>query len=720
MDTAISSQVSEASKLEGGAQQAWPELRQELTLHKGPPDGNGATTWTLHDPVRNQYFSIDWISFHILSRLRLGGIEAIKNSIEASTPIQVDEQEIKTVLEFLDANELIRRHDPQATAWLTKKKAAQSKSLVSKLIHGYLFFRVPLFRPDALLSRLVQHMEIFFTPFFFRLTFLAFLIGLWGVFRQWDVFSATLVDTFSWHGVVGYAGALIAVKILHELGHAFTAKRMGCRVPTIGVAFLVMFPMAYTDVTESWKLDSNTKRFNIAGAGIATELIVAAWMLLLWSLLPEGTWRGVAFFLATTSLTATLLINASPFMRFDGYFLLSDMVGMPNLHQRAFALGKWWMREKLFKFGDAPPEHFPTPQLRMLVLFAFVVWLYRFIIFIGIAVLIYHFFFKALGIFLFIVEIWFFLARPIMGEFSVWYKRKNEISEGFTKRPAHFIFWAIILFLIVPFDLTVNTQGMLKPEQIFNFVTHVPARVVGDVPTISTKLSAGDVLMRLDSPEVDHQIKLSKARIDSLARQVGSAGFQAETKAQQTILREQLANAENALEGHLSEKRRLTPIAPFGGEIVEVQQDLRVGDWVPKGMSILTFIDESSWVVDSYVEESDLERIAVGNWGRFLPDTPGLPALFLKVIAIDKDRSRSLGDPQLSAGAGGHILVREQKNVLIPERAIYRVRLEVLREDVNVSKAYLRGSVVILGWPRSILGEFLRGSAGTLIRELGF
>lgn len=702
------------------AQREWPVLRQELTLHQGPCDAHGAPTWTLHDPARNQYFSLDWIAFHVVSRLQLGTVDAIKISLQQSTPIHLEDQDIEAVLDFLEANELVQRHLPQSVAWLTDRNARQSKSWIARLIHGYLFFRVPLFKPDALLTRMAPGVDFFYSSLFFKLTLLALCLGLWGVFRQWTVFSATLVDTFSWQGLVGYAGALVVVKILHEFGHALTAKRMGCRVPTMGVAFLVMFPMAYTDVTESWKLDSHKKRFKIAGSGIATEMLVAAWMLLLWSILPEGNWRGVAFFLATTSLTATLLINASPFMRFDGYFLLSDLVGMPNLHQRSFAMGKWWLRERLFRLGDMPPEAFSVSQTRLLVSFAFLVWLYRFVIFIGIAVLVYHYFFKALGVFLFLVEIWYFLARPIASEFSVWFKRKEEIKQHFKKSPAHYLLLGLICFLFIPFDVTVNTQGMLKPEHSLNYFAHIPARIVGEIPKISSLKSTGQVLMQLESPELDHNINVAQARIASLSKQVGSAGFQAETKAQQTILREQLANAENALEGLLNERNRLVPTAPFDGTIVEVQQDIRPGDWVPRGQALLTFINEKSWIVDCYVDESDLERIEVGNWGRFVPDTPGLPSQWLKVITVDQDRSRVLADPQLGSTAGGHILVRAQKDSLVPERTIYRVRLEVQGDIQKISTGNLRGSVTILGWPQSIMGEFLRGAVGTLVRETGF
>lgn len=701
-------------------QRTWPSLRQELTLHDGPSDANGAATWTLHDPVRNQYFSLDWIAFHVVSRLELGSIDAIKTALKQSTPLHLEDQDIEVVLEFLETNELVQRHLPQSVAWLAERHAKRSKSLIARLIHGYLFFRMPLFRPDALLSKIAPYVQFFYSSLFFKLTLLALFLGLWGVFRQWTVFSATLIDTFSWQGLVGYAGALVVVKVLHEFGHALTAKRMGCRVPTMGVAFLVMFPMAYTDVTESWKLDSHKKRFKIAGSGIATEMLVAVWMLLLWSVLPEGNSRGVAFFLATTSLTATLLINASPFMRFDGYFLLSDSVGMPNLHERSFAMGKWWLRERLFRLGDAPPEAFSVTQIRLLVLFALLVWLYRFVIFIGIAVLVYQYFFKALGIFLFVVEIWYFLARPIAAEFSVWFKRKNEIKQHFTRRPAHYLLLGLIFFLFIPFDVTINTQGMLKPEFSLNYFAHIPGRIVSEAPKITSSISKGQTLVQLKSPDLDHNIEVAKARILSISKQIGSAGFQSETKAQQTILREQLANAENALEGLESERNRLMPVAPFNGTIVDVQQDLSPGDWVPKGQSLLTLINENSWMVDCYVDEADLERIEVGNWGRFVPDAPGLPAQFLKVIKVDKDRSRILADPQLASTAGGHILVRPQKDSIVPERAIYKVRLEVQGDVAKVSTGNLRGSVTILGWPQSIMGEFLRGAVGTLVRETGF
>jgi putative peptide zinc metalloprotease protein len=270
------------------------------------------------------------------------------------------------------------------------------------------------------LSRWQGAASLFYNRTFLLLTLAALVLGLAQVVRRWDMFAATLVDTFNWDGLAAYGAALFAVKLLHELGHAFTAKRYGCRVPTMGLAFLVMWPVAYTDTNETWRLTDRLQRLHVACAGIITELMVAAWATLGWVLLPDGAMRSAAFVLATTSWVATLAINASPFMRFDGYFILSDALDLPNLHERSFALARWKLREWLFGLGEDAPEQFGARRQFWLIVFAWATWCYRLVLFVGIAVLVYHFSVKLIGIMLFIVEMLWFVLRPIQRELSAW------------------------------------------------------------------------------------------------------------------------------------------------------------------------------------------------------------------------------------------------------------------------------------------------------------
>jgi putative peptide zinc metalloprotease protein len=698
----------------------WPLLREDLTIYPGPADASGAPTWTLHDPARNQYFSLDWVSFEVITRLKLQDIDLIVDSINGNTTLNLDEDSITFVLQFLEENELIQRSDRSGAAWLNTKNNAREKGIFQHLLHGYLFFRVPLFRPDKYLNQILGHLQFLYGSKFFKLTFCAFLLGLWGVFRQWQLFSTTLVDTFSIDGLMGYSVALLCIKVIHELGHALTAKRFGCRVPTMGVAFLVMMPVAYTDVTESWKLNSHNQRLAIAGAGIVTELVLASWALLAWTLMPDGVVRGICFFVATTSLVATLAVNASPFMRFDGYFLLCDAVGIPNLHPRSFAYARWWLREKLFQLGDPKPEEFSDKYETFILVFAFITWIYRLIVFFGIALLVYHYFFKALGIILFVVEFWYFLSRPVWNELVAWKKRWSEIGPVVRHRPAYYLFLVLLGFFIIPYDITINSQGILKPEKSFSVIAFQPSQVLAIPPSINTSINIGDSIIKLDSPELDTKLLKARTKVQTLTKQFGSAGFSTETITLQPVIREQLESAIEELKGLVAEKYRLNAIAPFSGSIVDVDPDLFVGEWVPKGMQLVTLIDDAHWVVDCYIEEADLNRIDVGNWGKFIPESPGLTALGLSVISIDRDASKTLIDGALASTAGGQILVRQQGNRVIPERAIYRVRLRVDGHPNKLSTGYLRGSVTIFGWPKSVLGDVLRGGLATFVREAGF
>ena len=100
----------------------------------------------------------------------------------------------------------------------------------------------------------------------------------------------------------------------------------------MGIAFVVLWPMLYTDTGESWKLRSSRQRLAIASAGILCELSLAGLSTLGWALSDPGPLRNALLYLATTSWVLSLALNASPFMRFDGYFILSDLLDFPNLH----------------------------------------------------------------------------------------------------------------------------------------------------------------------------------------------------------------------------------------------------------------------------------------------------------------------------------------------------------------------------------------------------
>ena len=699
---------------------AWPRLREELALYAGPRLADGQPSWVLHDPVRNLFFRIDWLSFEFLSHWALADPEAILHAVSAETTLRPQADDLQSVLTFLLENQLLVPEGENASAALAERSRKQRSSWWRWLLHHYLFFRLPLVRPDQWLERMLPRVSVFYSPLFRRLTMLALVLGLGLVYRDWDRFSATLVDTFSFEGLLGYGVTLTVVKSLHELGHAFTAKRYGCRVPAMGVAFLVMWPMAYTDTNEVWKLADRHKRLAVAAAGIGTELSLAAWATLFWGVLPEGGLKASAFMLATTVWVATLAINSSPFMRFDGYFVLSDWLDMPNLHGRAFALARWDLRERLFALGENKPEFFSPGRERALILFAWATWLYRLMLFLGIAVLVYHFFVKALGILLFAVEIGWFVVLPVWSEIKAWQARWPAIRASRRFRRSVAILGVLFALFVLPWPARLSASGLLRPAEVFAVYAPAGAQVV-EVPVGNReRVEAGRLLVQLASADLQRRWERANARATSLRWQAAVAGVDGEQRQNLQVLQEEWAVAEAEVAGVQSELELYAPRAPFAGRLVDLDPDLRPGNWVGRNEKLASLVRDDAWIVEAFLDEEVVRRIRVGDGALFRADGADGSLVPLRVTAIDHDATRVLSAPVLAAAFGGEVMTREKNGQHIPERATFRVVLKATEMSPSLGGGSWRGRVVIQGDWEAPGARFLRAAFAVLWREAGF
>ena len=197
---------------------ALPRLREELDLLAGPTLADGQPSWTLHDPVRNLFFRIDWPTFRLLGQWALNDPQQIARAASEGTTLELEPEDVAALAQFLVANQLARPEgEPAAPPRLAERLAKARAGPWKWLLHHYLFFRVPLFKPDAWLAVWLPVAELFGSRMMVRLTAIVFAIGLFQVVRQWDAFAAQLVDIFSLEGLAAYAVALVCVK---EIGRA--------------------------------------------------------------------------------------------------------------------------------------------------------------------------------------------------------------------------------------------------------------------------------------------------------------------------------------------------------------------------------------------------------------------------------------------------------------------------------------------------------------------
>ncbi|MGE0312665.1 MAG: HlyD family efflux transporter periplasmic adaptor subunit [Lautropia sp.] len=693
-----------------------PPLREDLKLISAASNRDGSPAWMIHDPVSNRFFRIGWLEFECLSRWSLREPAALLASLNRQTPLDASPEELADFCAFLEQHQLVRASDATRVRALVRMHEKARESTLRWLLHNYLFFRLPLVRPQRFLAATAPALAFLQTRGFALITIACTLLGLALAARQWDTFVHTFQDFMTPGGLLGYALALTFAKTLHELGHAYVATRHGVRVAHMGVAFLVLWPMLYTDTGESWKLADRRKRFAIAGAGIATELAIAGFATLAWSLAPEGAWRSAFFFLATTSWVITLAINASPFMRFDGYFLLSDALDLPNLHQRAFAVARSALRRTALGWDEPDPEHFEPGLRRFLIGFAWATGVYRLIVFAGIAFAVYHFFFKALGLFLFAVEIAWFILRPIWGELGQWIAAPRRAQAGHVARTLLGLI-ALLAVFAIPWRTTVRAEGWAHAEHQQVVYSPVPARVLR--VAAAGDYAAGAPLVELDSPDTRSRARQSRIAVDALALQLDQSVGRAEGLERRAVLAEQLGRQRADLHAQQAEIARLELRAAFAGRLQDLDRAIGPGTWVNPQQPIAILVDPGGWVVDALVEQDALGRFEVGAKARFHRRGDAGPALTGVVEAIDTTRLQGMPHAMLATEHGGHVAaVRQPSGALAPRDALYRVRVRL--DDAPIGLRQAPGSVAIDARSRSMLLDGLRRLAAVLLRESGF
>lgn len=672
----------------------FPPLRQELRLTPGAPLLDGSPGYILSDPLRHMFFQLGAQEQRIIQLWRLRDPNVIQatlvedglDAIEAAAALQ-------TFHRFVVSQGLLRDTGANTVANMLRQRSVAHRSWWRWLLDHYLFVRVPLIRPGGFLRRTLPMVSLIWSRIGVAILVCLGLTGTLLVTRQWGSFVDDFSSLATTEGVIAYMCALAFVKCLHEAGHAYMATRFGCRVPTMGVSFLVMLPVLYTDTSSAWRLHSRRQRMLIDAGGILAELSVAAVALFLWSFLPEGPFRTVAFVLATTSLATTLLINASPFMRFDGYFLLSDAVGIPNLAPRSFALVRWKLRELLFALGEPPTELLSRNIERFMIAYGVVTIIYRTILYIGIALVVYHTFFKALGIALFILEVVVFLIRPLVAEFREWNLRRKTIL---VSRRTHMILGGLLVALVLfflPLDRSMSIPAVLAPIGDQAVVTGESSIVTSIHVRNGQQVKAGQLLMELTSPALDLDVMQTQIRIAQFELQIARGVADDKDRASLTVLKSNLLVERDRLAGLALRKAVLAPRAAIDGQVVDLPRNLAAGAWTGGDAPLMRIITPQRYDVRAYAPEDSGWRLRPGVVGRFVPDDGAAASWRVRLDEAGSVAISRLEQPMLASKFGGPIAVKTSSRTdLVLEKPM--LVLHLIAEQGETA-----------GLPRPILGR---------------
>ncbi len=699
-----------------------PALRRDLEILPAPPGADGSDEYTLYDRLSGRYKRLGWGEAMLLAHWREGmSAEALQAAVHRHTTLRLAPGEAEAFCRQADAAGLTRRSQVRPGMQLEAEARAARGGWLNRFVVQYLFLRIPLVRPERFLEQSLPWVRLLVSAPALLLFGILIASGIVLVASRFDLYVHTFLAFLTWQGMLAYAVTLVGVKAVHELSHAYTATAFGARVRSMGLVLIVLWPIPYSDVTDAWRLESRRRRFWIGFAGVSAELVVAGLALFGWAVVSDGILRSVFFLVSAITVVSTVAVNLNPAMRFDGYYLLSDLWGIDNLQPRAFALTKWALHKYLLGAEVDPPEEPPRRRrLLALVAYSLYAWGYRFFLYIGIALVIYHRFWKAIGLALFAVEIVQFLVRPLLREVkAVW-----ELRKRIRPRPANLLAGLLLLaalaWLALPLPRTRLLPAILVPVE--SRVLYVPADgTLGEVPVErGAHVRRGDLLFRVQSRRTETELRVLAREIRILETALANAALREETRTAIPEILEELETARAERAALAEEAGRFAVRAEIDGEVVDWDETLRPGMAVGRDQVAGRLAQDTAVRVEGFVAEADAARLDLAAGGLFYPARGGAPVA-VSLRLPHPAPAETIPYRSLTSLAGGPIPAMEEAGMApVPVGGWFRIRAMPLVESPATRLLWQRGALRVRTRPRSRLAALLERSWRVALRELDF
>lgn len=602
-----------------------------------------------------------------------------------------------------DLQELFSRYQKQrSNDW--KQRFANPLSL-----------RFALFDPAAFLNRTLKYVE----PVFSAAGFLAWLATVLSAvvltLLHWPELTAASLDEIVTPGnivLVWFCYPL--VKLLHELGHAYTARRWGCEVHELGVMFLVLIPLPYVDASSSAALADKRGRMLIAGMGIMTELAIASVALFIWLLIEPGTVRTLAYSIMLISGISTLLFNGNPLLRFDGYFVLADALEIPNLSSRSQGYLGYLIERYVFKIDGLKSPAMSRDERIWLIAYGVSAFVFRYIVMVGIIFYIADKFF----VFGLLLAAWAVIAHGLMplGR-RVSYlltspRLARQRNRALSISLATVLVFAILLFA-VPAPLATQTEGVVWTQDESQVRAEADAFVITLVADPNSAVTAGEVLLITEDPELGANVAILDADLREATVRYNSLRLTDELEAGYVL--EEIKSIKANLDRARERLASLTIYSPSDGMfLVDRPQDIE-GRYLKQGDVVGYVADMSRATVRVAVTQEDIGLIRSRTRQVALRFAENLhadvPATIRREVPAASDR---LPSAVLGAAGGGQIAINAQdEKGTQTVHSVFHIELDVARPVAQIGgRTYVRFShgfePLGVQWFRRIRQLFLR------------
>lgn len=636
-----------------------PALRRDLEWIRY----EGQDRWVARDPISNAFYYFSNLEYQVCQQLNgKRTLEEVLRTLRLySVSSLVDLEWLRYFLIRLHGSRLLLLTDTSS-----EREKKPSKIRISSFA-SLLSLRVPLFRWTRYPAILYPLARFFFHRLNAILLVLGLIVSVGLVFNRALRSEASLFTELAKQPAVWWLKVFLcylAIKSLHEISHMLACIRWRVACSEVGLLFLVFTPCFYCDTTESWRLSSKWKRAAIAFAGIYAELWIAVFAGIIYSLTLPGLIHGLAGTTFAAATVGTLLVNANPFFRFDGYYILSDVWGVPNLASQS---RKALWRTCMWCLGGAPvrKEEYDA-DFRWLCLFGLCSIVYRWLILSAIVLFLWHFF-SRLG--LSIVGV-VFLGSIAAGMLIALNRGVTVLmSEFMTKQPIRGTRFLVLLSVFVVMSFLFFTYPLPNGRYARGFAEYDDKHaifwptegVLTAISELGNHVKKGDVVAQGRNSDRELEILDASSNIQQLEIRLQNL-LQLATIDESVIkeiqpLQELLKERRGRLERLSSELRALTIIAPSSGHILvtsgispqALSSESETTEWAPvlRRVTIESFLERGTLLAEisekrkirfvAVVPETLAKRIPPGATATAVPDASPEKSISLKLQSIGID-----------------------------------------------------------------------------------
>lgn len=627
-----------------------------------PVRERGEMIYRVEVPRRHKFFRLGYREYFLLSLLdgqttlpQACSIATAKLGRDAPTM-----DEANTIVRWFIDNDVVQ--DSQSR---TPRAPSPTKSNFTEQLAKFnpFWLKLPLPGVERLIRSMSRRLQPVLSPAGVLAGSLTIAFGLVLMAIHRDQFFDTGGGFFHPSRWIWIAWIFVALKLVHELGHAIACERQRCHVNQCGIVFVLLAPLAYVDVTSCWRLESRAKRMLVSGAGMFVEIVIASLAMIAWTLSDDPMLSSIAQTTVFTAGIATVVFNANVLMRFDGYYLLADGVDIPNLSSEAQMMLRRIAKRVLLGQHDRSPTEFSGWRRGFVFAYAIASLAWKLIVCVTLLIAASTLFHGA-GIVLVVIGIMMWFGAPL-------WKLIGDMSQLKWSDPWQFYRGCVstsllglavgVLVFVVPISSSVRVPVMTQ----WSAQTEVRVRVDGFVDEIyvadGQTVQPGDPLMRLSNEEL--QAELQRLEIDAqsnLIQRRGATGGHDESS-----LARLLADA-NAIDERVRViQRRVDSLllrASIAGTVVASDLDQLQGTYIEEGQHLLNLVNESDQEWTALIAPQQIRSI------RDQQDAPVVVRLAngreieTRLNRIAPSASDRLPHPSLAAINGGTLPTKDHVN----------------------------------------------------------